>query len=301
MNTAAVPTGTSTHTTTENPTMDASTPHATVTGGVQPVDAVPLPAGRAGFGVAALTVAGRSIRQFRRTPQLIVVGALTSAMFLLIFRFVFGGAIEVGGVAYANFLIPALAVTTGLFATGAVGLAEDLEGGVIDRFRSLPVPRSSILVGRSLADTVLATWGTATTLVLGFAVGFRPQGSAAEALAALGLCLLFGAVFTWPMITIGLVSGTGQAAQGMSFLVFPFVFVSSAYVPVDSMPGWLQPVAEHQPVTAMIGAVRALTIGPDAESVLGHSAGWYTMRALAWSAVIVAVFATIAARRFARL
>lgn len=265
------------------------------------IDDVPVPGGRAGFATAALTVAGRSIRQFWRTPQLIVVGALTSAMFLLIFRYVFGGAIDVGGVAYANFLIPALAVSSGLLSTGAVGLAEDLEGGVVDRFRSLPIPAGAILAGRSLADTALAAWSAATTIALGLAVGFRPGGSVAETLAALGLCLLFGAVFTWPMITIGLVSGTGQAAQGMSFMAFPFIFVSSAYVPVDSMPGWLQPVAEHQPVTAMIGSVRALTIGDDAEAVLGHGAGWFTIRALLWSVVIVAVFGTIAARRFARL
>jgi ABC transporter DrrB family efflux protein len=261
---------------------------------------VPAPAGQAGLLVAAATVAARTVRQFVRTPQLIVVSALTSAMFILIFRYVFGGAIGTGDVAYADYLIPAMAVTAGLFASGAVGVADDVEQGLFDRLRSLPVPRSATLLGRSIADTALIAWGTAITVALGFATGFRFHGSALEALAALGLCVVFGAAFTWPFIHMGLVAGSTQAAQGMSFLAFPFVFVSSAYVPVDSMPGWMQPVAEHQPVTMMVGAVRALCLGDGAEAALGHGAAWFTVRALAWAVVIVAVFAPLAARRFAR-
>jgi ABC transporter DrrB family efflux protein len=258
------------------------------------------PSARVTLASASLTVADRTIRQFWRTPQLLVVGALTSAMFLLIFRYVFGGAIGTGGVSYADYLIPGIAASTGLFAGGAVGIADDIENGLYDRLRSLPIPRASVLVGRSLADTGLLAWATFITIVLGFATGFRVHGSVAEAVAAFGLCVVFGAALTWPVICIGLVSGSPQAAQGMSFLTFPFAFVSSAYVPVESMPGWLQPIAEHQPVTAMIGAVRALTLGDDATAALGHGAGWYTVRALAWCVVIVAVFAPLAARRFAR-
>ena len=258
------------------------------------------PARRAGLVTASAAVAGRTLRQFWRTPQLIVVGALTSAMFLLIFRYVFGGAIDTGRVAYADFLIPAMAVTTGLFASGAVGVADDIESGLFDRLRSLPVPRSTTLLGRSLADTVLIAWGTLITIALGFATGFRFHGSAVDAVAAIGLCVLCGAAFTWPFIYMGLVSGSSQAAQGMSFMAFPFVFVSSAYVPVDSMPGWLQPVAEHQPITAMVGAVRSLALGSDATAVLGHSTTWFVVRALAWVAVILAVFVPLASRRFAR-
>ena len=112
--------------------------------------------------------------------------------------------------------------------------------------------------------------------------------------------MLCGAAFTWPFIYMGLVSGSSQAAQGMSFMAFPFVFVSSAYVPVDSMPGWLQPVAEHQPVTAMVGAVRSLALGGDADALLGHSTTWFVVRAVAWVAVILAVFVPLASRRFAR-
>jgi ABC transporter DrrB family efflux protein len=221
-------------------------------------------------------------------------------LFLLIFRYVFGGAIQTGRVAYVDYLIPAMAAGTGLFASGAVGVAEDIESGLFDRLRSLPIPRSTTLLGRSLADTVLVAWGTLITVVLGFAVGFRFHAGVPSALAALALCVVFGAAFTWPFIYMGLVSGSAQAAQGMSFMAFPFVFVSSAYVPVHSMPGWMQPVAAHQPFTVMVGAVRSLTLGGRAQALLGHSTAWFVLWSLVWAAAIIAVFATLAARRFAR-
>ena len=187
-------------------------------------------------------------------------------MFLLIFRYVFGGAIDTGRVAYVDFLIPAMAVTTGLFAERRGRAWPTTSRAACStgcgRSRSHGPPR---LLGRSLADTVLVAWGTLITIALGFATGFRFHGSAVDAIAAIGLCVLCGAAFTWPFIYMGLVSGSSQAAQGMSFMAFPFVFVSSAYVPVDSMPGWLQPVAEHQPITAMVGAVRSLALGDDAD------------------------------------
>jgi ABC-2 type transport system permease protein len=121
------------------------------------------------------------------------------------------------------------------------------------------------------------------------------------ALAALGLCVIFAASFSWLMIFLGLISGTAQAAQGISFSVFPLVFVSSAYVPVESMPGWMQPIAEHQPVTAMVGAVRALVLGGDSEALLGHSTTWFVVRSLLWSAGIFVVFATLSTRKFTKL
>jgi ABC-2 type transport system permease protein len=249
----------------------------------------------------AVTYAGRTIKQFVRTPQLLVVNAVTSVMFLLIFRFVFGGAIETGDVKYVNFLIPALAAVNGLFAGGAVGVAEDADSGLFDRLRSLPVPRGAVLLGRSMADTALILWGTLITLIVGFAVGFRISGGVVGALAALGLCAVFAAAFSWLQIFLGLVSGTAQAAQGISFSVFPLIFVSSAYVPVESMPGWMQPVAENQPVTAMVGAARALVLGGDTEALLGHSTTWFVLRAVIWSAAILVVFSWLSTRRFTRL
>ena len=249
----------------------------------------------------ANTYAARTIKQFMRTPQLLVVQALTSTMFLLIFRYVFGGAIQTGDVEYVDFLIPALAAVSGLFASGAVGVAEDAESGLFDRLRSLPVPRWALLFGRSMADTALICWGTFVTLLVGFAVGFQLRGGLLAGLAALGLCVLFAASFSWLQIYLGLISGSARAAQGISFAVFPLIFVSSAYVPVETMPGWLQPIAENQPVTAMVGAVRTLTLGGDTEALLGHSATWFFVRSIAWSLVIMAVFITLSARRFSRL
>ncbi len=250
----------------------------------------------------ALTVAGRTLKKFVRTPQLIVVGALTSAMFLLIFRYVFGGAIDTGDISYVDYLIPGVAAAGALFSSAgaAVGVAEDIDAGLFDRFRSLPVPRSAVMVGRSTAETALVGWALVITVTLGFATGFRIHGGVPAALLGAVLCLVYGLAFTWPFLYMGLVAGSAQAAQGLSFLVFPFVFVSSAYVPVDSMPGWLRPIAENQPVTAMVGSVRALCLGDDAEALLGHSAAWFAVRALLWSAAIVAVFAPVVTRRFAR-
>src|SRR5207248_747522 len=168
--------------------------------------------------------------------------------------------------------------------------SEDLEQGFVDRLRSLPIPRSSVLAGRALADTVVLTWNLAVTVALGFAVGFRLHAGLAAGLAAFALCVLFGFAFVWMFIAIGLFAGNAQAAQGMSLLVFPLVFVSSAYVPVDSMPGWLQVFAEHQPITAMVNAVRALCLGGTA----------YVGLSVLWSVVLVAVFGTVAVARFRR-
>lgn len=265
---------------------------------------VPVPASPgAGFVATATTFAGRTLKQFVRTPQLIVLGATTSTMFLLIFRYVFGGAIGTGGVTYADFLIPGLAAAGAAF-TGmgaAVGVAEDMDGGLYDRMRSLPVPRSAILVGRSIADTALVLWGLFVTVAVGFLTGFRFHGSFTDGVLAVGICVLFGAAFTWPFITMGLAAGNAQAANGMGMLAFPLVFVSSAYVPVESMPGWLQAVAEHQPVTMAVNAVRALSVGPDAAAqMFEHSAGWYGVRTVLWSAAIMAVFVPMACRRFRR-
>ena len=209
--------------------------------------------------------------RYFRTPQLVVLGTIQGALFLLIFRYVFGGAMSIHGTSYVNFLVPGF-VTTGVLFTGqgaATGVAEDLQQGFVDRLKSLPVPRACFLAGRAIADSVWTTWGLLVAIAVGLGVGFRPDGSAAGDLAALGLCIVFGFAFEWLFLVIGLLAGTPQAAQGMAFLVFPLTFVSSAYVPVTSMPGWLQAFAQHQPVTYMVGAVRALTLGPAAPSCSG--------------------------------
>jgi ABC-2 type transport system permease protein len=174
----------------------------------------------------------------------------------------------------------------------AAGVAEDLEQGFVDRLRSLPIPRASVLSGRAVADTGIQAWSLAITVAIGFAVGFRLHGSVGAGLAAFGLCVVFGFAFSWLFVIIGLVAGNAQAAQGMSLLVFPFTFVSSAYVPTGSMPGWLQAFARHQPITPMVDAVRALC--------LGQPAGHDVAVALLWSVGLVAVLAPIAVARFRR-
>ena len=263
----------------------------------------PVPARRsAGLAASTIGIARRGLLKFLRTPQLVVVGTIQSALFLLIFRYVFGGAIGAGGLDYVDFLVPGF-ITTGLLFAGmgaAAGVAEDLEQGFVDRLRSLPIPRSAVLAGRALADTALLVWSLAITSAVGFAVGFRLHGGLADALAAFGLLLVFGFAFEWMFITLGLFAGTPQAAQGLALMVFPLTFVSSAYVPVESMPGWMQAFAEHQPVTVMVDAVRVLTQGPAAEALLGHGAGFYVTRALAWSAAILAVFVPLAVARYRR-
>jgi ABC-2 type transport system permease protein len=256
----------------------------------------------ASLATSAAAVAARTIRKFVRTPQLIVLGAIQGVTFLLIFRYVFGGAISVAGVPYVDFLVPGFITTGVLFAgmSAAAGVAEDLEQGFFDRLRSLPIPRASVLAGRSIADTALLTWSSAMTVVIGFVVGFRLHGGIAGGLTAFALCVLFGFAFSWVFITIGLYAGNAQAAQGMSLLVFPLTFVSSAYVPVASMPGWLQAFAERQPMTVMVDAVRSLTLGDRSGELLGHTTSHYVTQSILWSAALVIGFAPIAINRYRR-
>jgi ABC-2 type transport system permease protein len=281
--------------------MTMVTPVTAATGPAAPAGIVPA-AGSAGFGATARATAVRTIRKFMRSPQLVVVGTLQGALFLLIFRYVFGGAIDTGGVPYVDFLVPGFVLTGVLFSgmNTSAGVAEDLEQGFFDRLRSLPVPRSALLAGRAVADTATLGWTTAVTIALGFLVGFRLHGGAGEALLAFALVLVCGFAFVWMFVCIGLAAGNAQAAQGMSMLVFPLTFVSSAYVPVGSMPGWMQPVAEHQPISVMCNAVRSLSLGDPGLAGLGHSTTYWVALSLVWSAGIVAVFAPLAVARYRR-
>jgi ABC-2 type transport system ATP-binding protein len=174
----------------------------------------------AGFWASSVAVALRTIRKFVRTPQLLALATVQSAIFLLIFRYIFGGALAVEGVSYVDFLVPGF-VATGILFSGmgaAAGVAEDVDQGFFDRLRSLPIPRAAVMAGRCLADTALVTWSAVVAAGLGFAVGFRLHGSVPEGLAALGLCVVFSFAFEWLFITIGLVAGNAQAAQGIAVL-----------------------------------------------------------------------------------
>ncbi|MGA7419965.1 MAG: ABC transporter permease [Acidimicrobiales bacterium] len=257
----------------------------------------------ASFFVAFYEVAARTVRKFIRSPQLIIAGTAQGALFLLIFRYVFGGAIaHTGSLSYVDFVIPGFVVTSVLFSGmgAATGIAEDLQGGLFDRLRSLPIRLISIVTGRVAADSALLTWSLAFTTFIGVLVGFRVHNGAAAAAAAFGLCILYGFAFVWLFIGLGLLAGSPQAAQGLSFLVFPLTFVSSAYVPVSTMPGWMQAFASHQPLTYMSNTVRLLAEGHGAEQLLGHSVGAYLVPSLMWTAGIILVFAPLTVYRLRR-
>lgn len=252
------------------------------------------PVGRARAAVSdGLAVTWRNLIAYRRVPQLVVFSTVQPVVFVLLFRYVFGGAIPIPGVRYVDFLMPGIFAQVVLFGamSTAVGLAADLGQGLIERFRSLPMARSAVLAGRTAADMVRNAFVVVLVTLVGFAVGFRIQTSPAAALAGLALMVLFGYAFSWVFATVGLLVRDPETAQAAAFPVLaPLVFASSAFVPLRSMPGWLQAFAAHQPVTAVVDAVRALVIGgPVAGPVLG---------ALAWIAGILALFVPIAVRRY---
>src|SRR5919204_6817230 len=252
--------------------------------------------------VSTAVIAKRSWLKFLRTPQLFWTMTVQGVMFLLLFRYIFGGAIGAGKLGYADFLIPGILVTALIWQGmgAAVGVTEDYALGLFDRLRSLPIPRSAVLAGRAVADTATQFWGLSAMTIVSFLVGFRLDGGMGNGLIAVALIAVYLFAFEWVFITTGLYAGSAQAAQGLSLILVPFTFVSSAYVPVSSMPSGLRAIAEHQPVTYMVDAVRSLAGGARAEALLGHSASYFITRSLIWSAVIVLVFAPIAIARYRR-
>jgi ABC-2 type transport system permease protein len=255
-----------------------------------------------GLIASTLTIARRAALRYLRTPQLIVMAILQMSLFFLIYRYMFGGAIHTGSIAYVDYLVPGF-IATGVLFSGigaAVATAEDIEQGFVDRLRSLPIPRTSVLAARVLADTAILALSAGVTVAIAFAVGFRLHGSLLDGLAAFGLVIVFGFAFEWVFVTMGLFAGTSQAAQGMGMIVFPLAFVSSAYVTVASMPSWLQIFAKHQPLTDMVDAVRGLTLGSQAQIELGHPTSYYIARSLIWAAVMLAVFVPLAVAKYRR-
>ncbi len=220
------------------------------------------------------------------------MGIVQSVTLLFVFRFVFGGAITTGATSYVYYLVPGYVATIVLFTGGgiAVAVAEDRVQGFTDRLRSLPIPRRAIMAGRALADSSTNAWSITSTAAFGFLIGFRLEGTVGQGAAALGLCLLYGVVFTVVFIVIGLAAPSTQAAQGMSMIAFVFAFISSTYIPVSTMPGWLQPFAEYQPITPMVDAVRSALVGSSNDVGV----------ALVWSGALLLVFTPIAILRYRR-
>src|SRR6188472_880532 len=225
----------------------------------------------------------RNLIHIKRTPELLLDVTLSPIMFVLLFSLVFGGAIETG-IDYTNFLMAGIFVQTIAFAGiyTSVLLANDLQKGMIDRFRSLPMSQSSVLTGRTLTDVMRAALAIAIMWGVGMLVGFRPEGGLAANLAAIGLMLLFGFALSWVGVAAGSLVRTPEALQGIIFaIVFPLTFVSSAFVPVETMPDWLQAFADWQPMTLVMNEVRDLTLGTD----LYHT----EVLAVAWSVGILVV------------
>ena len=237
----------------------------------------------------SITIAWRNMLAVVRNPQLLVIDTITPIMFVLLFAFVFGGAIQTPGVSYVTFLMPGIFVQTVVFGgtSTAVGLAEDLQKGIIDRFRSLPMAPSAVLIGKTFADLLRNAYTVLVMTVVGFVIGFRFTGSVAEFVLGLVLVTLFGYSISWLAANIGLRAKSAQAAQGAIFIpVFPLTFASSAFVPVETMPDWLRPIAEANPVTVVVDAARGLFLGTaDAATVL---------LAFGWIGGIIAVFAPLA-------
>lgn len=247
----------------------------------------------------ARTVTWRNLLRYTRIPDSIFFSSVQPVMFVLLFRYVFGGAIHVTGATYVNYLIAGVYVQTVMFGavSTSVGLAEDLHQGLIERFRALPMARSAVLAGRTTADLVRNVGVLLLITGVGYAVGFRVQTDAAEFLCALLLVLFFAYALSWGFAIIGLTASNSETAQLAAFpVLFPLTFASSAFVPVTSMPGWLQAFAIHQPVSQVIDASRALLLG-------GTSPLWSisdVWQALAWSAGLLAVLAPLAVWRYRR-
>jgi ABC transporter DrrB family efflux protein len=243
-----------------------------------------------------MVLAKRSLLRIPRAPDLLLSFTVQPIMFVLLFVYVFGGAIETPGYEdYTDFLMPGIVAQTmsfGGFVT-ALGLAEDLKKGLIDRFRSLPMSRSAVLAGRTLADVATNTISLAIMIAVGLIVGFRFSSSPFEVVAGIGLMLLFGYAFSWVFAYFGLTASSGESAQAIGFIViFPITFISSAFVPVDSMPSWLQAIAENNPFTTVVDAMRALWVdAPAGNDIWG---------AVLWSLGLTAVFAPLSVARYRR-
>jgi len=238
----------------------------------------------------AWALARRNLIVYRRVPTLLVFTLVQPVVFVLLFRYVFGGAIAVpGGVPYVDYLMPGIFVQTVAFgATNtAIGLATDVKSGMLERFHALPMSRSAVLAGRTGADVIRNVFVVALMAVVGYLVGFRVQTNALLFLAGILVVLMFAYAFSWIFATVGLAIGDPESAQAATFPVLaPLVFASSVFVPVSSMPSWLQGFATYQPVSVTANAARALMLG-------GPTLSW-VLQSIAWCAGIVLVCAPLA-------
>ena len=247
----------------------------------------------------ARVVSGRNLRHFVRQPDLLVFSTIQPIMFVLLFTYVFGGAISrslPSGVSYIDYLLPGILVQSVTFRASmtAVGLTDDLKLGVIDRFRSMPMARSAVLIGRTTADLVRNVLIIVLMIVVGYIVGFGFEAGVAQALGCIALVSAFGLALSWIFAFVALTVRSAEAAQSAGFvLLFPLVFASSVFVPVSSMPSWLQAFAKVSPVTLTANAARSLALVPGTPSSLAG--------AVAWIAGLLAVFVPLSVWRYRRM
>jgi ABC transporter DrrB family efflux protein len=261
--------------------------------------------GRAVSDVAVIT--RRNLLHAVRLPRVLVLSSTMPVIFVLMFTSVFGGAVQqalppAAAGRYVNWLLPGLLAQFALFggAGTASGLAEDVAKGAIDRFRSLPMIGVAVLAGRTLSDLVRSAVTLALMVAVGFGIGFRPQTGIGGLLAALAVGLGFGYAWSWVMALVALLVRTAEAVQAAVYLVvFPLAFTSSVFVPTQTMPAWLQPVAANQPVTVATNALRGLVLGQGALPP-GRTVATQVALALAWAVAVTAVFAPLAVRAYHR-
>ena len=241
-------------------------------------------------------MAARQLRKILRRPMYVAYLFVQPVIFVLLFRYVFGGAINTGRVRYVDYLMPGIIVMTAVFGalTTGLGLTEDMAAGAVDRFRSLPIARSAVLIGRTAADLITNLLSLIVMLLIGLAVGFRPNQPIYEMVAAFALVLGFAYVFSWISAFVGVSVRNPETAQSVGFIwVFPLVFASSAFVPITSMPAVVHAFASVNPVTLVVNAARALTIGHG-------SALEPTLGTLGWLAGLLVVFVPLSVRAFRR-
>jgi ABC-2 type transport system permease protein/oleandomycin transport system permease protein len=242
-----------------------------------------------------LVLAERNLIRLPRQPDLAIGFTIQPIMFVLLFAYVFGGAIVTPGFDYVDFLIPGIIVQNTAFGgfVTALGLSEDLNKGLIDRFRSLPTSRASVLAGRTFADIVTNGVSILVLLGTGLIIGFSFHTDVVQAVGGIALLLLFGYAFSWIFAVIGMSVSSPEAANGVGFtIIFPITFISSAFVPIDSLPSVLQAFAEVNPITIIVDAMRSLWLGtPAGNNVWG---------AVVWSLVLIAIFAPIAVAKYRR-
>lgn len=249
-----------------------------------------------------LVMAGRNLRRVPRIPELAIFAIIQSIVFVLLFAFVFGGAIPLpGGGSYREFLMPGIFVQTVFFAsvTTAVGMTDDVNKGLLDRFRSLPMARSAVLSGRALADLVYNAGILLVLMVSGFAVGWRVHTGILEFLAGTGLLLMVTFSMSWIGVWIGLKVPTVEVANQVGFtFIFPLTFLSNIFVPPETLPSWLQPVAAWNPCSALTAATRELWGNPNPYIADGFPAEHPILLTVGWTVVLLALFAPLGVRSY---